>query len=238
MHTRETIYNVAAKHGLRATFAPRIFMNSLGSLAHTNISVHSGRVKKGLQLSSVEKSFLAGVMAHLPSLPALTLPIPASYKQVDDGVWSGGTYVCWGTENREAPVQLSNSASPSSRRFEMRYVEGTANPYLVLAGILGAGYLGIRSDLELTISDCPGPKSAAQMSEDERRALGITKRMSLSWHEARKNFASDTELSKVLGTEFGEKYLSVNKVGLLFYLSFVYGVIVVISFLTDCLDSC
>ena len=28
IHTRETIYNIASKHGLRATFAPRIFMNS------------------------------------------------------------------------------------------------------------------------------------------------------------------------------------------------------------------
>ena len=93
MHTRETIYNVAAKYGLRATFAPRMFINSTGSLAHTNISVHSVRVNEDLQLSSVEKSFLAGVMAHLPSLPALTLPIPASYKRVGDGVWSGGTYV-------------------------------------------------------------------------------------------------------------------------------------------------
>lgn len=211
VHTREVIYNVAAKHGLRATFAPRIYMNSTGSAAHTHISVHSGRVKKDSQLSSVEKSFLAGVMAHLPSLPALTLPIPASYKRVNDGVWSGGTYVCWGTENREAPVRVTNSASPSSRRFEMRYIDGTSNPYLVLAGILGAGHLGIRSNLELTISDCPGPISAAQMSEDERRALGISKRLPLSWNEARENFASDTEFSKILGTEFQEKYLSVNK---------------------------
>ena len=201
-------------------------MNSTGSAAHTHISVHSGRVKKNVQLSSVEKSFLAGVMAHLPSLPALTLPIPASYKRVNDGVWSGGSYVCWGTENREAPVRLTNSASPSSRRFEMRYVDGTANPYLVLAGILGAGYLGIRSNLELAISDCPGPKTAAQMSEDERLALGIYKRMPLSWNEARECFASDTELSKILGTEFQERYLSVNKVkrGFLFFSSTIMKV--------------
>ena len=224
VHTRELIYNVAAKHGLRATFAPRIYMNSTGSAAHTHISVHSGRVKKDhLQLSTVEKSFLAGVMAHLPSLPALTLPIPASYKRVGDGVWSGGTYVCWGTENREAPVRLTNSASPSSRRFEMRYIDGTANPYLVLAGILGAGYLGIRSNLELTISDCPGPKSAAQMSEDERHALGITKRLPLSWNEARERFASNTQLSEILGMDFQEKYLSVNKVRGFLYLSYVFS---------------
>ena len=79
----------------------------------------------------------------------------------------------------------------------MCFVDGTANPHLVLAGILGVGYLGIQSNLELTISDCPGPKTAAQMSEDERRALGIFKRLPLSWEEARKNFASDVQLSKI-----------------------------------------
>ena len=81
----------------------------------------------------------------------------------------------WGTENREATVRLSNSASPSSRQFEMRYVDGTANPYLALAGILGVGHLGIRSNFELGISDCPGPKTAAQMSEESVALSGSLK---------------------------------------------------------------
>ena len=98
----------------------------------------------------------------------------------------------------------------------MRFIDGTASPYLVLAGILSAGYLGIQSNLELTISDCPGPKSAAQMSEVDRRALGIYKRLPLSWNEARESFASDTQLAFILGREFHEKYLAVNKVSFLF----------------------
>ena len=28
IHTRETIYNIANKHGLRATLAPRVFLDS------------------------------------------------------------------------------------------------------------------------------------------------------------------------------------------------------------------
>ena len=64
---------------------------------------------------------------HLPALTALTLPQPASYKRVGDGVWSGGTYVCWGTDNREAPVRLCNAACPSSRNFELRFIDGLAN---------------------------------------------------------------------------------------------------------------
>ncbi|OAX31480.1 glutamine synthetase/guanido kinase, partial [Rhizopogon vinicolor AM-OR11-026] len=40
VHTRETITNVAIKHGFRATFAPRINLDNCGNGAHTHISVH------------------------------------------------------------------------------------------------------------------------------------------------------------------------------------------------------
>ncbi|KAG6897784.1 hypothetical protein C0992_011198 [Termitomyces sp. T32_za158] len=213
VHTREIIYNTAAKNGLRATFAPRIHMDSTGSSAHTHISIHSKNNEKVPdKLSPIESSFLASVLDNLPALTALTLPTQASYKRMEDGVWSGGTYVNWGTENREAPIRLSNATSPSSRNFEMRFVDGTANPYVALAGILGTGFVGIRDMAELRIKDCPGPKTAAQLTEIERQALNITQRMSLTWEEARENLYNNKVLrDSVLGPELTEKYLAVNQ---------------------------
>ena len=38
VHTRETIYNVASKHGLRATFALRVYMDSCAFL--TSLPLH------------------------------------------------------------------------------------------------------------------------------------------------------------------------------------------------------
>ncbi|KAF8635152.1 hypothetical protein AX15_000530 [Amanita polypyramis BW_CC] len=212
VHTREIIRNIAVKHGLRATFAPRVYMTSAGSAAHAHISIHSSTETKPSQgLSPYESSFLAGVLDHIRALAALTLPIPASYKRVVDGTWSGGTYVHWGTENRESPIRLTNSTSPTGRRFEMRFVDATANPHLVLASILAAGHAGIKSKRTLDMKDCPGPKAAAQMSETERRALGITQRMPLSWGEARRYFEQDELVRRTFGEEFVTKYLSVNR---------------------------
>lgn len=110
-----------------------LFASSGGSAAHTHISVHSTRpplpnappTTDGL--TSHESSFLSSLLAHLPALTALTLPLPASYKRMLDGIWSGGTYVYWGTDNREAPVRLCNASSPSSRNFEVRCHDGLAN---------------------------------------------------------------------------------------------------------------
>ncbi|KAF9004595.1 hypothetical protein BDQ17DRAFT_1390127 [Cyathus striatus] len=212
VHTRETIANIAAKHGLKATFAPRVYMNSAGSSAHAHISIHSPRSPKSHEgLSSYESSFLAGVLEHLPALVGITLPIPASYKRMMDGVWSGGTYVCWGTENRECPIRYTSVGSLTARRYELRFIDGTANPYLVLAAILGCGHLGIRSKMQLNIQDCPGPQSAADMGEEARKALGITKRLPLSWKDARQNLSSDSTIRSIFGGNFMEKYLAVNE---------------------------
>ncbi len=141
------------------------------------------------------------------------MPIPASYQRMVDGIWSCGTYVNWGTENREAPIRLANMTSPSSRNLEIRCVDAIANPYIALASILGVGFDGIRKNAELQIHDCPGPVTAAEMTEEGRRALGITSRMPLSWEESWSNLRANRLLTEhILGPELTEKYSNVNKV--------------------------
>jgi glutamine synthetase len=213
IYTREIIVQVAAKHGLHATFAPRPFINSIGSSTHAHICVHAtSEEKPAVRLSKHESAFLAGVLEHLPAIVALTMPTPASYKRVADGLWSGGTYVCYGTENREAPIRLTNATSPGSRNFEARFIDGTANPHLALASIVAGGLIGLGSMAELGMRDCLGPKSAAQMTENEREAFGITTRMPMSIDAARNNLEHDSALCNVLGKDFVDSYLSVNKV--------------------------
>ena len=82
-------------------------MDYPGNSAHTHISIHSKHaIKMAEGLSSPEASFLSSVLTNLPALAALTMPIPASYQRMVDGIWSCGTYVNWGTENREASIRL------------------------------------------------------------------------------------------------------------------------------------
>ncbi|GJE98647.1 glutamine synthetase [Phanerochaete sordida] len=215
--TRETIYNVASKHGLRATFAPRLYSNSTGSAAHTHISVHKTRPDKtktraddhlGPTMTQAERSFLQGVLDHAPALCALTLPTKYSYARVADGIWSGGTYASWGTDQREAPVRLTGAQG--RHHFEVRFVDGTASPYLVLAGLLGAGTEALVREALLKSADCFTP--VAQMSEEQRAAHGVQNagRLPTTVEQARKNFAADGELKAVFGDDFVEKYNGVN----------------------------
>jgi glutamine synthetase len=80
--------------------------------------------------------------------------------------------------------------------------------------MLKAGLEGVLKKMPLTVKDCGGHLTAAQLSESARNALGIEKRMPLSWGEGRQAFVDDKDISEWFGQEFIDKYLSVNKVTL------------------------
>ena len=159
-----------------------------------------------------ERSFLQGVLLHAPAISALTLPTQSSYTRVGDGVWSGGTYACWGTENREAIMRLSGS--PGQHYFECRFVDATASPHLLLAGLLGAGTLALIEQTPLQSGDCDKP--VVEMTPEERAEKGVVDvgRLPRSLDEARRNLLADQELRHVLGEEFVSTYLEVNKVSI------------------------
>lgn len=70
-----------------------------------------------------------------------------SYDRIQPDTWSGA-YLCWGKENREAPLR---TACPPGvpldlvSNFEIKSFDGCANPHLGLA----AGIDGLRRHLKL-----------------------------------------------------------------------------------------
>ncbi|KAI0318088.1 glutamine synthetase/guanido kinase [Amylostereum chailletii] len=217
--TRETIFNISSKYGFRATLAPRVFPHDCGSAAHAHISIHrtdapptnppraSPDTNKSTTMNPLERSFLQALLTHMPALAAITLPTQASYSRVQDGIWSGGTYTAWGTENRETIVRLTGA--PGSHHFEVRTHDGTANPYLALAGLLGAGLYGVREGAELTVMEVEG--MAADLSEQERKKRGVVGRMPRSLAQAREAMRQSEAVKSLFGGEFVEKYLAVNE---------------------------
>ena len=45
----------------------------------------------------------------------------------------------WGVNNKEAPIRLCTLADGSSRDFEFKMLDATANPHMALAAIIVAG---------------------------------------------------------------------------------------------------
>ncbi|KZS96669.1 glutamine synthetase/guanido kinase [Sistotremastrum niveocremeum HHB9708] len=203
--TRETIYNVAAKHGLRATFAPRIFDNALGTASHTHISSSVPNPPTiPTPFTSVESSFLQGLLNHLPSTCIFTLPTPSSYDRMKDGIWSGGTWVSWGRNNRECPIRICKKHS--GYNFEVRCVDATANPYLAVAASLSAGMTGVKAGVGLDVKEC-SVKAACELSDAERKEKNITKRLPMNLEEARDIFIKENRELSALAVKLEEMTL-------------------------------
>ena len=143
VRAREITAVVAQAHGARSTLHPRPVTADGGTGAHVHISVTPW------SSSSPTDAFFAGILHHIRAVAAFALPLDVSYERVRSGIWSGGEYVCWGWQNREAPLRRITTT-----RFEIKMLCGTANPYLALATLLSAGLDGLNSRLPLTAGDC------------------------------------------------------------------------------------
>jgi glutamine synthetase len=159
-------------------------------------------------MTPLERSFLQGLLQNLPSSTAFTLPTAASYDRVQDNIYSCGTYACWGEDNKEAAVRLTGP--PGSHHFEVRSIDGTANPHIALATVLGLGLVGVQKGLELKIEAVDGP--AVLLSAEERTRRGIVGTLRPTLAKSRDAARNDTIIREVLGQDFVEKYLSVNEV--------------------------
>jgi glutamine synthetase len=92
----------------------------------------------------------------------------------------------------------------------VRTIDGTANPYLAFAAILGLGLVGIRKGLELEIEESDEP--AVNLSAEERQKRGIVGRFQRTLSAAREVARNDRTINEVLGEEFVQTYLDVNEV--------------------------
>lgn len=189
---------------------------SSGAQAH--ISVHSTKGRSPPSkthpslLTTVEYQFLAGLMAHLAATYIFMLPIPRCYDFVEEpSFFSLGGWASWGLDHRGVPVRIQHPTSPKARHFEVRLVDGTGSPYLVLASLLSAGIIGIRDKLTLE-EECCGSRGTAQMSDHERIEKGITRKLPSDLEGARKALLEDRKFGEFMGEDVVKTYVAVNKV--------------------------
>jgi glutamine synthetase len=210
---RETARAVAIRHELWASFAPKPLLNQAGNGAHLHASLwshgsnaftdHADR----FGLSGVGYRFIAGVLAHLRGLVALTCGSVNSYRRLAPSMWSGA-YSCYGPDNREAAVRIcSPIGAGGSVNLELKPSDSSGNPYLALGAFIHAGLDGIRRGLD------PGePLSVdpATLSSSERSRLSVV-RLPSSLSEALDALEWDSVLMSALGPLRSKAYLAVKR---------------------------
>jgi hypothetical protein len=93
--TRETIRGVATAHGLVASLAPKPWPGNAGNGCHIHFSLWEGGRNRFHdtdgpgQLSAEARSFIAGLLEHLPGLCGLAAPSFNSYHRIVPHYWAG-----------------------------------------------------------------------------------------------------------------------------------------------------
>ena len=203
------VRTIAERHGMRATFMPKPFVELTGSGCHAHISVWKGdtNVFKGvdeLGLSELAHHFLGGVMTHAEALCALTNPTVNSYKRINAPVttsgatWSPST-VSWGGNNRTHMVRV-----PGPGRIEYRLADGAVNPYLLQAALLASGLDGV------TQRRLPGKRLDMDMYVAGPGAEGA-RSLPLNLLDAIRVFEASEPLRSSLGAAFVESYAKLKR---------------------------
>ena len=147
------VKDVAAIHGLAATFMGKPFNDQGGSGFHVHFSLGRGDENAFADPSDADgvsaemRHFTAGVLAHAAGLTAFLNPTVNAYRRlVPDSL--APTHANWGWDNRTAFIRIPPERGRATRA-EVRVGDGSANPYLAVAAILFAGLHGVREKLPL-----------------------------------------------------------------------------------------
>jgi glutamine synthetase len=212
---RETIRAVATRRGLVASLAPKPWPENAGNGCHIHFSLWEGKSNRFYDgsredhLSDTARSFIAGVLAHLPGLCALTAPSFNSYHRIVPQFWAGA-FRCWGHDNREAPVRVPSpfrGSEEASTNAELKASDASCNPYLAIGGLIAAGLDGLERGLE---PPEPVEVDPATLSDSERAARGVD-RIPATQAEALDALAADGLLLGALGEELAGSYMAVRR---------------------------
>jgi glutamine synthetase len=202
---KSAVQEIARQRGLLATFMAKPFNDEGGSGFHVHVSVNdeSGRNVFGDPagpdgLSAVGRHAIGGVLAHAPALSALLNPTVNSYKRFGPDTLAPWL-IDWGLDNRSAMVRVPPDRGPGAR-MELRLGDATANPYLAMAAVGAAAYLGI--------ADKTGPPDKLEgYGYDPERSQILPMRLG----DALDALAADSELADVLGGYFVSSFLAYKR---------------------------
>jgi len=206
---RDAIRGVAVAHGMRASFAPKPFLDQIGSGAHLHVSVwKDGRnllhdpAAEGA-LSTEGRHVVAGLLDHMSGLLGLVSPTVNSYQRLVPDTWAG-VFNAWGFDNRETPVRVASpfwGREEQSLNIELKAVDSSANPYLALGGVIAATLAGLRA----------GTDPGEPVDVNPARLDDPPERLPLSLEEVLDALAADDVLAGAMGEDMLDTYLRLKR---------------------------
>jgi glutamine synthetase len=211
---RLIVKEVAAKHGVYATFMPKPLYGENGSGMHTHMSLFKdGRNQfyaqdEAYHLSAAGRQFIAGLLHHAREISAVFAQWVNSYKRLVPG-FEAPVYVAWSQRNRSALVRipLYKPGSEQATRAELRCPDPACNPYLTFAALLQAGLEGIARGYELPP---PMETNLYHLTSEERAERGITS-LPETLGEAIDEFSRSDLMRRAFGDHIFDNYVKLKR---------------------------
>ena len=183
---------VALKHGYRASFMAKPYLEHPGSGMHVHVSLYDAGGNNLLAANQQQplRHAIGGCLELLPACMPIFAPNHNAFRRLG-GTTNIATQASWGYEDRDACLRIPESDS-KNLRVEYRLAGADANPYLVLAAIL----VGLEHGLEA------GKEPILPLNED--RSSGIA--FPLDMLEAVRAMQHQPQLREGLGGEFVDVY--------------------------------
>lgn len=169
------IRTLAMQYGVNVTFAPKITVGKAGSGFHIHTRVMKNGKNQMIEngvLSTTAKTAIAGYMELASSLTAFGNLNPTSYFRLVPHQ-EAPTNICWGDRNRSVlvrvplgwttPTNMINNVNPQEsgdlidfsdkQTVELRSPDGSADIYLLLAGLTIAARTGFEMEKPLELAE-------------------------------------------------------------------------------------
>ncbi len=198
---RRLIVEVARRHGLKASFMAKPFMDVAGNGFHVHVSLLD---KAGVNIFSDPatgetklKHCIGGLIETMNAATLLFVPTWNGYRRLQPGSYAPTT-ASWGLNNRSVGVRIPASP-PDARRLEHRIAGADANPYLVLAAV----FAGMIEGLEREIA--PPPVIVRNAYEEPAQRLPD------AMDDAIRLFERSDFIRRALGVEYRSLYAHLKK---------------------------
>ena len=197
---KTSMKQIAARHGLTATFMAQWNAELPGCSGHLHQSLwrggvnvfHDARDARGM--SRIMRSYVGGQMKLMRELTAMMSPTVNSYKRYVPGLWAP-LVPSWGIENRACALRVIGLGSKSALRVEHRQGAADINPYLAMAAALGSGLWGIEHEAELPPESVGDPGTTGP------------ERLPTSLAEATRLMAASKAAVELFGRDFVDHYV-------------------------------
>ena len=197
---KRTVREAAIEHEMHATFLAKPMSEEAGSALHIHQSIVTKDGENIFSNSDGEASdlfyaYLGGLQHYMPEAMLLFAPYVNSYRRFLNP-WASPVNLSWAIDNRTVGLRVPD-AEPENRRVENRLAGSDVNPYLVIAGTLACGYLGMIEGLKPT-----DPVEGSAYGEDFSLHRHI--------HSANEALRESSSMRSMLGDDFVDLYCTVK----------------------------